>query len=170
MRAADVIKILNLEKLEPEGGFFRQVYKSKDQTMAPFGVSGAPVQRSVLTSIYYMVTPSSFSALHKLKSTEVYHYYLGARVELSLIDEKGSLRTIILGPRIELGDQLQVAVEKEVWQGCRILAGENAEWALVGTTVGPGFEFDDFELGNREALTRNFPQHVELIRTLTRAT
>ena len=170
MRAADVIRILNLEKLEPEGGFFRQAYKSKDQTTVPFGNAGAPILRSVLTSIYYMVTSSSFSALHKLKSDEVYHYYMGGRIELTLIDPNGSLRKVVLGPRIEEGDHLQVVVEKDVWQGCRILPGDNAEWALVGTTVAPGFEFDDFSLGGREDLTKKFPQHRDLIQSLTRAT
>jgi uncharacterized protein len=169
MHSADVIRILGLEKLEPEGGFFRQVYKSRDEISAVFGDSGNSVKRSALTSIYYMVTPSSFSALHKLKATEVYHYYMGGRVELSLIDESGDLSTVVLGPRIAEGDQLQVVVEKNVWQGCRILPTDDSQWALVGTTVSPGFEFEDFTLAERADLAAKFPLHFDLIQTLTRA-
>ena len=169
MTAADIIRALNLEKLEPEGGYFRQTHNSKDTVTVPFGNSGELVERRQVTCIYYLVTDDSFSAFHKLKSTEVYNFYLGARLELTLINESGEVQTIILGPNIMESDQLQAVVAEGIWQAARILPGETQGWSLIGTTVTPGFEFEDFELAEREQLIKQYPQHAKLISRLTRS-
>ncbi len=160
MTAAQIISTLKLQPLEPEGGYFRQTYKSA------LAIDGDSKKHSACTAIYYLMTPSSFSRFHRLSGTEIYHFYAGDPVDLALIDPQGRLQKICLGSEI-WGEQVpQWTVPSKTWQALRP-AGEMIGWSLLGTTMSPGFEWDDFEMGDRATLFRQFPQHKNVIESLT---
>lgn len=158
----DVIKIMDLKPLPDEGGYFRETYRS-NKIKAPattFGInSNEP--RVISTAIYYLVRPESFSALHRIKSDEVFHFYAGDPVEMIQIDENGQLTRFLIGNDIFNGETPQVVVRRGTWQALKLKDG--GAWALMGTTVSPGFEFADFELGDREKMLKLFPQHRDEI-------
>lgn len=104
--------------------------------------------------------------MHRLRGDELFHFYLGDPVEMLHLRPNGTGATITLGTGLEEGMQPQVVVPGGVWQGARMAAG--GRYALLGCTVAPGFEFEDFELGKREDLVREFPAYAETIRALTR--
>lgn len=150
-----IIKKLNLKPLPDEGGYFRETYRSKVSAPVRFKNGKEAVSRNFGTAIYYLVTPDSFSALHKVKSDEMFHFYAGDPVEIIQIFEGGKTRKIIMGSDFINNQEPQVLVSAGVWQGTRLQEG--GKWALLGTTVAPGFEFIDFELGNRNKLLKQFP-------------
>lgn len=160
LTAEQVIELLGLVPLPGEGGFFRETYRSKDLLpVTLFGDRYSGATRHAATCIYYMLTPSTYSALHRLKTDEVYHFYRGDAVELSLLDTDGQCRQVTLGSRFEAGEQFQLSVPAGVWQGSRLRPG--GRWALMGTTVAPAFEFADCTLADA-TLLHQFPQHPHL--------
>jgi len=159
-----------IEKLQlephPEGGYFLQTYKA-DLTLAqaalPAGFTGA---RAASTAIYFLLDGENFSAFHRLRSDEVWHFYDGSPLVVHVIEAEGKVSRILLGRDVEAGQVLQAVVKAGCW-----FASHVADWssfALVGCTVAPGFEFGDFEMGGREELTERYPLHAELIERLTR--
>lgn len=158
MTANELIEKLNLTPLPSEGGYYRESYRSDADKIeaSKFGID-AGTKRNVCTAIYFLVIPESFSALHKVKSDEIFHFYGGDPAEMIQIYEDGKLERFVLGNRIDQGEVPQVVVRRGVWQALRLKEG--GKWALTGTTVAPGFEFEDFELGDRDKLTKQFPQH-----------
>ncbi len=157
MEASDIIRKLDLKPLPEEGGYYRETYRS--------GVSGLQAQlfgiesntsRNVCTAIYYLVIPESFSALHRVKSDEIFHFYSGDPVEMIQIDDNGTIERFTIGSDIMNGQVPQVVVRRGVWQALRLKHG--GKWSLMGTTVAPGFEFEDFEIGTREMMLQQFPQ------------
>ena len=166
MKAEEVRQLLQLQPLEPEGGFFRETYRSRwqvPQEQLPEGVQGA---RSIGTAIYYMITPQTFSTLHRLPGTEIFHFYLGDPVVMLQLHPDGLVETITLGHDVAAGQQPQVVVRGGVWQGLR-LAPQGA-WALMGTTMSPGFDYADYETGVRDELIAQYPDVSEMIRKYTR--
>jgi predicted cupin superfamily sugar epimerase len=158
MTTADrLIAALGLRPLPREGGYYRETYRSADRL---------PAGKALATAIYYLLTPDTFSALHRLPADEVFHSYAGGPVRMLQLPPGGPGRLVTLGPDV-LGDQEpQVVVPRGVWQGSFLLPG--AAFALLGTTMAPGFDFDDYEAGDRAALVQQYPDHVDLIRRLTR--
>ena len=160
-----------IEKLQliphPEGGYFRQTYKSEvmiQREALPAGFSGA---RAASTAIYFLLEGQNFSAFHRLKSDELWHFYAGAPLWVHAIDAAGDYSRIVLGNDPEAGEVLQAVVGAGNW-----FASHVADWssfALVGCTVAPGFDFQDFEMGNRKELAARYPQNRDLIARLTRA-
>jgi len=144
--AQEIIAKLGLEPLDGEGGYFRQTYSRESP-----GASG-----HLATAIYYLVTPNGFSALHRLKSDEIFHFYSGDVLEMIQISPKGELTRIIIGADVMHGQVPQVLVPRGTWQGTKLVDG--GRWALTGTTMAPGFEVGDFELGDREKLIQTYPQ------------
>jgi predicted cupin superfamily sugar epimerase len=118
------------------------------------------------TAIYYLLTREAFSALHRIKTDEVYHFYLGDPVELVQLLPDGSGRVMLLGNDLTSGAQMQIVVLRGTWHGARL--AEGGKYALLGTTVSPGFEFADFEIGDRTDLTRSYPSFRDSIIALTR--
>jgi len=166
--AKQLIEHLKLEPLPIEGGYFRQTYRS-DETLARSALPARyPSERVFGTAIYYLLSdePDCFSALHRLPTEEIYHFYLGDPVELLLLHPDGPSQRVVLGPEIFGGQQVQFVVPRGVWQGSRLIPG--GRWALLGTTMAPGYDASDFEGGEREALMQQFPQEADLIRALTR--
>jgi hypothetical protein len=166
MTANEVKQLLQLRPLELEGGFFRETYRSRwqvPQEQLPDGVQGA---RSIGTGIYYMITPETFSTLHRLPGTEIFHFYLGDPAVMLQLHPDGEVQTITLGSDLAAGHQLQVVVRGGVWQGCKLAPG--GAWALMGTTMSPGFDYADYETGVRDDLIAQYPDAGEKIRQYTR--
>jgi len=159
MDAIGVITKLNLIPLPNEGGFYRQTYQSEEM----INVRGG---RHLASAIYYLVTPEEFSLLHRLSQDETFHFYLGDPVSMIQISENGSLIEFTLGNHIEAGEVPQVVVPKRTWQGTKLRNG--GKWSLLGTTVSPGFEFEDMEMGDRYRLMEEFPEHRTKILEFTR--
>lgn len=157
---------MKLSPLEPEGGFYSEAYRAKHTVPAISKPDALAGKRSAGTAIYYLLTADTFSAFHRLKSDEVYHFYLGDPVELFILGPKGKSEKRILGDGLRQGMRPQAVVPKGHWQGARLRAG--GKWALLGTTVFPGFEFRDFELGDRGRLLKQYPKHKAIIIALTK--
>lgn len=154
-----VIKYLDLEPLAGEGGFFRQSYRSKRCTAA-----GKPEG----TAIYFLMSSEGdFSAMHRLAEDELFHFYLGDPVESLLLYPDGSSRRFLMGQQLFEGQHVQLLCPAGVWQGHRLLPG--GSWALLGTTMAPGFLDEDFELANERELIRRYPDRSDLISALCRA-
>ncbi len=159
MDANAIVKKLGLEKLPEEGGFYKEVYRSKEAL--PDG-SG----RVLATDIYYLITPEEFSGLHRVKSSiEIFNFYAGDAAEMIQLTAEGKLSRLTLGPDLDAGQLAKVIVPAGVWQGTRLVPG--GKWALVGCTCIPGFEFADFEGGTFESLRERFPGHDADVRRFT---
>jgi len=141
-----------------EGGYFVETYRSADRL---------PAGRAVSTAIYYLLTADTFSAIHRLASDEVFHFYLGDPVEMLQLWPDGSHRVVLIGTDLSAGERPQVVVPRGVWQDARLRSG--ARFALLGTTVAPGFDYADYETASRPTLLRTHPSAAELITSLTRA-
>jgi hypothetical protein len=168
LSASAIIDLLELAPLPLEGGYFRQTWGS-DLVLPPDALGGRYAgPRSAGTAIYYLIDASadSFSALHRLSTDEVYHFYLGDPVEQVLLHPGGRSDTIVLGSDLARGHRVQHVVPRGVWQGSRLCPGGRV--ALLGTTMAPGFDVRDYEHGVREMLLAQFPGAAEAIIALTR--
>jgi predicted cupin superfamily sugar epimerase len=159
------IKKLKLEP-HPEGGYYRQSYKADlvipRESLPPQFIGPRPAS----TAIYFLLERKSFSAFHRLRSDELWHFYAGAPVVVDVISESGEYSKILLGSDPDTGESLQAVVKAGSWFASHVKDGKS--FALVGCTVAPGFDFDDFELARREELARHYPQHRQLIEQFTR--
>jgi predicted cupin superfamily sugar epimerase len=164
--AKEIQGLLKLQPLPVEGGYFAETYRSKFTLTQRSLASGCPGERALSTAIYYMLTPDTFSAMHRLKGDEVYHFYLGDPAEMLILKPDGSGETLLMGQDIASGMRLQQVVPGGVWHGSRLVPG--GKFALLGTTMAPGFDPADFELGARGELIARYPAYAELIAVLTR--
>lgn len=148
--AERVIALLQLKPLKFEGGYFRQTYYSESST-----------------AIYFLLTsvPPSFSVLHSLPHDEIWHFYTGDTVELLLLYPEGHGKVLELGNDLENGHRPQIVVPAKTWQGARVLSV--GKWALLGTTMAPGFNTDEFNRGRRSELLIKYPDFKEKILDLT---
>lgn len=153
-------------KPHPEGGFFAETYRSGELIQKSSLPERYSNSRSFGTAIYYLLTSGTFSAMHRLRTDEIFHFYSGDPVEMLQLFPDGKGRIVILGPDIGKGMHPQVVVPRGVWQGSRPVDG--GKYALLGTTVSPGFEFDDYEPGDREKLVELYPEFKDLVISLTR--
>lgn len=128
--AKDIILTLALEP-HPEGGWYRQTFADDDQAG----------QRPQSTAIYYLLEQQQVSHWHRVDAVELWHYYAGAPLQLSLSDGT-RVKTSVLGADLAAGQLPQCVVRRQAWQSARSLG----EWTLVGCTVAPGFQFSGFEL------------------------
>ena len=158
------IKHLHLTN-HPEGGWFSETYRAGETIPAkslPDRFSGP---RAFCTAIYFLLEQGDFSALHRIKSDEIWHFYDGAALSVEVITPMGEQYRILLGRDAERGECLQAVVPAGCWFGAEV-AGR---FSLVGCTVAPGFDFSDFEMADRVTLTELFPQHAVLVARLTRS-
>ena len=165
LTAQQVIDRLQLVPLTIEGGFFRETYRSS--LSIPGGALPANYggDRNVSTSIYYLLTPETFSVIHRVKSDEVFHFYAGDPVEMVQLWPDCSGRIVTIGDDLASGHEPQLVVPGGVWQGCRLLSG--GRWALMGCTVAPGFDYADYVAGKRAELVAAYPEFEEIIIALT---
>ena len=158
-----VIKILNLQKHPTEGGYFLETYRAKETI-----VDENRGKRSYSTAIYYMLTGDTFSEMHRLGIDEIFHFYLGDAVEMLHLYPNGQGKRVFLGTDLKRGKIPQVLIPAGVWQGARLVPG--GTFALMGTTMAPGFEYPDYQSGSRKELIGLYPEFKELIMVLTRKT
>jgi hypothetical protein len=169
--AAGLASTLGLEP-HPEGGFFRETYRAAETVMTPRG------ERAASTAILFLVTAAAISHLHRLSSDELWVFQGGLALEVVVLSPEGELRTYALGD-VAYGTPEAVApvsspqalVPAGSWQGARLAGGPHLPasraWALVSCIVSPGFEYEDFELGERDALLAAYPRHAGLVRDFT---
>ena len=156
---------LNLQ-LHPEGGHYAETYRSPETVSAAHLPARYGGDRSFATAIYFLVRGGTFSALHRIQSDEMWHFYAGSRLTVYVIHPEGRLDEIHLGPDFAAGETFQAVVPAGSWFGSKV--HDPHGYALVGCTVAPGFDFADFELADRAVLTRQFSQHAAVIKALTR--
>jgi predicted cupin superfamily sugar epimerase len=166
MTADEIKQLLQLEPLRGEGGFLRETYRSRWHVAEEYLPEGMRGSRSIGTAIYFMLTPETFSALHRMPGTEIFHFYLGDPVVMLQLARDGASQTITIGPDLAAGHRPQVVVRGHVWQGSKLVPG--GKFALMGTTMAPGFDYKDFELGKRNELMAEYPGVAEMIRQYTR--
>jgi len=165
MNAEYFIKHLQLQP-HPEGGYFKETYRSKDiisSNCLPADFNG---DRSYSTAIYFLLQQGDFSAFHRIKSDECWHFYEGDTLLIHIIDEEGNYSCTKLGRKIHEGEVFQFIVPANCW-----FASEPAKetaFTLVGCTVAPGFDFADFEMADARTLINNYPQHHSIIERLCR--
>lgn len=156
--AEEIIAALEMKPLPLEGGYYRETYRSVEK------LDGSGEKR-LATAIYYLLTTDTASALHRLPSDEIWHFYLGDCVEMLLLAPDGTGKIALLGGGLEAGERPQILVPAGTWQGARVSTG--GRFALMGTTVSPGFEFGDYDAGNPMALTELYPEFAERILALS---
>jgi predicted cupin superfamily sugar epimerase len=173
-----IIKKLGLEKHISEGGYFKETYRSPDilsykgfhnkihedeiskETFYP------EKMRPASTLIYYLLVGNQYSTIHRVKSDEIWHFYLGSPVTLHIINKDRVSPRIQLGNNLENGENIHYVVTKDTWFCAEV--NNKSSFALMGCTVSPGFDFEDFELGNQDELILQYPQHKELIVRFTK--
>ena len=163
-----LIRHLGLEPLPVEGGWFSQTYLAEESIPADAPPVRYDAAKPFGTAIYFLLTdePDCFSALHRLPTDEIYHFYLGDPVEMLLLYPDGRSEHVVLGPDVTHGQRVQFVAPRGVWQGSRLIAG--GKFALMGTTMAPGFTPTDFTAGERDELVRAYPAEAEVISALTR--
>ena len=174
MTASEIIAKLGLEPLPWEGGWFRETYRAalrvEQAGKRPSTVEGSAAltgplgERSASTAIYYLLTPDVQSAMHVVPCDEVFHFYLGDPVEMLQLHPDGRGERVVIGSDLAAGHLPQVVVPGGVWQGARLREG--GRYALMGTTVAPGFEFEDLKLGDVAELSARFPDFKDDIEGL----
>ena len=149
----------------PEGGYFRETYRSSDSIDTSI-LSDSFTENHVLsTSILFLLKSGECSKFHKLNRDEMWHFHYGCPIKVVSISENGFLKENILSPEIDKNHVFQVLLPANTWFAAYPI--QAASFSLVGCTVAPGFEFSDLELANAKYLLEKFPQHKELIKTLT---
>ena len=165
MISADkLIQKLNLSP-HPEGGYFRETYRSDESIPGRHMPRRYIGERSFSTSIYFLLKGKQFSAFHLLQSDEIWHFHLGSPLTIYCIATDGKRTDILLGHDIDEGQRPQAVIEKGTWFAAAV--NDRSSYSLVGCTMAPGFDFADFTLGERKILIDSFPQHGKIIRELT---
>jgi predicted cupin superfamily sugar epimerase len=179
--AAYWIQRLNLSK-HPEGGYYRETYrddriieldiqkrKEQENKDGKFKSSSSTSARSISSTIYYLLDGGQISALHRLRSAdEIWHFYAGSSLTIYILEEGSKkLGEFRLGNNIQDGDMFQLIVRRGSWFGATV--NDPSSYSLVGCTVSPAFDFEDFELGQRENLVEMYPEYKLIIEKLTRA-
>ncbi|MGM0635928.1 MAG: cupin domain-containing protein [Bacteroidota bacterium] len=165
MNKEEIIKKFDLER-HPEGGYFKETYRSKSIATKACLSTDFSGERNFSTAIYYLLTSEAFSAFHRIKQDETWHFYAGNSVLIHMIDAQGNYNHIRLGNDFLKNELPQFVVPANVWFAAEVEQANG--FAFVGCTVSPGFDFDDFELAESLDLQQKYPAHQELINRLTR--
>lgn len=161
----EVIQKLGLSPLVGEGGMWARVYAS-DEYVKANEFKTRDTDRPICNTIYFLLTPNSFSSMHKLKSDEIWYYHMGPSLKMLLINEDGTCETKVLGPHIEKGERPQIVVKRGTWQGATM--AEDDEYTLVSTSEAPAYCDSDYTLGTFDELKDMVEsKDIELLRRLT---
>ena len=166
--AQELIEHFKMTRIPQEGPWFTLTYRSTDilaRSALPDRYDGP---RAAGTAIIGIITRADFSAMHRLKTDEMWHYYGGDPLELLVLHPNGSGEVVVLGPDVLAGQRLQYVVPRGSWQGARPLGQKGDTYSLFGDTLAPGFEYADFEMGYRDELQRQYAVHSAAIARLTR--
>jgi uncharacterized protein len=158
------INHLGLEP-HPEGGYFKEVYRAEELIDKNSLHERYDGERVHSTSIYFLLKSENISAFHRLCSDELWHFYEGSSLTIFIIDENGKLEKVTLGSNLAAGEIFQYTVKKNQWFGASV--NDTNSFSLIGCTVAPGFDFNDFELGKRAELLKTYPEHEDIIKKLT---
>jgi len=159
-----IISELKLEP-HPEGGYFKETYRSSGKINEDSLEASYEGKRNYATCIYFLLTSDNFSALHRIKQDEIWHFYDGSPIRLHMISELGAHSVHIIGRDLSKGESPQFIVPGGYWFAAEVI--EKNRYSLVGCTVSPGFSFKDFELKTRKELLKLFPNQEEIISKLT---
>jgi hypothetical protein len=161
-------QLIQKYNLEPhsEGGWYKQTYKSNEEIGADALPERFGASRAFSTAIYFLLEKGNFSAFHRIKSDECWHFYAGEPLFIYIIEQTGELKIISLGSNHEKGQSFQYVVPADCWFASCPAPG--SEYCFVGCTVSPGFEFEDFELADATELSVMYPQHKSIIIELCR--
>jgi predicted cupin superfamily sugar epimerase len=168
--AARLIRQFKLTRIPDEGCWFTLTYRSADLVTGPAlpaRYRGAP--HVAASAIYALETRDDFSAMHRVRTDELWHYHDGDPLQLLLLHPDGRGEIRVLGPDVFHGQQPQIVVPGGTWQGSRPLRDSPEAYTFFGNTLAPGFEAADFEIGYREELQQAYPAFAALIAELTRA-
>ncbi len=160
-----IIQQYNLRP-HPEGGWYRQTYKSDEQINAEALPQRFGANRAFSTAIYFLLEQGNFSAFHRIKSDECWHFYAGDPLLIFIIEQNGNLKIVSLGNDFEKGQSFQYVVPANCWFASR--PAPESRFCFVGCTVSPGFEFADLELGGATELSTIYPEHKKIIEQLCR--
>jgi len=149
----------------PEGGYFRETYRSPELVAPGALTERFPGARAFSTAIYFLLPSNEVSRLHRLRSDELWHFYAGGALVIAILQPGVAAREIVLGRELEQGETLQAVVPAGAWFGARVR--DPGSFTLAGCTVAPGFDYADFELADRATLLRQFPDQAALITRLT---
>jgi predicted cupin superfamily sugar epimerase len=166
MTAEQIIKFFKMQPLRQEGGYYVETYRSAERIKKEALPGRFAGDRNIGSIILYLLTAKTISLLHRLKSDEIFHFYFGQPVTMLHLHPDGKSEIITLGHNILKEQKVQVVVPAGVWQGAFVQPG--GKFALLGCSVAPGFEEEDFELGNRNDLLNKYPDLREMILKLTR--
>lgn len=158
MSTQEIIEALHLQA-HPEGGFYRETYRSK-ALIPQAALDNYPSDRHHSTAIYFLLTKGNYSAFHRVRQDELWHFHQGGTIALQLLSPSGEHTEVRIGNDILSGEQPQFTVPGGYWFAGSI--ADDADHALVSCTVAPGFDFSDFELADTQ-LMETFPEHKELI-------
>ena len=164
-RVEQLISSLQLQP-HPEGGYYREVYRSSEKIQKghlPPRFSG---DCAISTSIYYLLGENDFSAFHRIRSDEIWHFYDGGTLLIYIVDADGTLKIEKLGRNSANDEQYQVIVPAMSWFAA--IPEKNSGFVLAGCTVAPGFNFSDFEMAIFDNLVGKYPSHYSLFRKLCR--
>ncbi len=148
----------------PEGGYYKETYRSVEMIAQNALPARFPSGRAAGTAILFLLETDNFSTFHRIKSDECWHFYSGQRLCVYVIHPTSQLEVIKLGNDMLNGEVFQAVVPA----GCWFAAAPSGDYAFVGCTVAPGFDFEDFELADAEILSKEYPQHAKLIRKYCR--
>ena len=168
MTAHEIIESLGLQPLPVEGGYYTVTHRSTEVLSS----EGLPTRyqndRSISGAIYYLATVTQFSAMHKLLTDELYYYHLGDPLQILMLGPDGNGMVKLLGVDLADGQQPQLLVPRNWWQGSRPLPGGTFGFTLISTSMAPAYEASDTEFGNKERLMSQYPEYAETIASLTR--
>lgn len=159
------IEKLQLQK-HPEGGYYKENYRSDEIIKKESLPERYNDERNFSTAIYFLLEKNDVSMFHILKSDEIWHFYKGTSLTIYVIDKKGKLEKIFVGDNPERGEVLQAVIKKGNWFAAKINNPDS--FTLIGCTVSPGFNFNDFELAKRNNLLKLFPNHLDIIKMFTK--
>lgn len=165
-RVQEIIKILDLQP-HPEGGYFKETYRSKGEINTDLLDENYNGKRNYSTCIYFLLTSDNFSAFHKINQDEIWHFYEGSSIILHTLSEEGKHQKFLIGNSLNDHERPQLIVPGNHWFAAKIK--DKNSYALVGCTVSPGFDFNDFVLPTRKELTSKFPSYKKLITEFTTA-
>jgi predicted cupin superfamily sugar epimerase len=150
----------------PEGGFYKETYRSGESISFDKGIDRFDGERSMSTAIYFLITAGNFSAFHRIKSDELWHFYAGGPMLVHVLHADGRYAQIKLGNNPIAGEVFQAMVPAGAWFASECAPG--TAFSFVGCTVSPGFDFADFELAYASMLSQSFPEQAALIQRLCR--
>jgi predicted cupin superfamily sugar epimerase len=176
-----LVEKLNLRELYGEGGYYRETYRSKENILINSfdnhdnkdklyclaeNNTNLTNTRSIFTLIYYLLDGDQFSAFHKVRFDEIWHFYKGSTVSLYLLTDNKKLLSIQLGNNFDNGEHMHYVIKGNTWFAAEI--NDKSSYSLIGCSVSPGFDFKDFKLGSKSELKKIYPQYEFLIEKLSR--